>query len=172
MEKKKLYYIIGGVSVIGIGIGLYFWNKNKNAGDSSESKDLKTKSAEETTDEPKKLGKPNVDAPAPKPSSKPALAPKPAPKPALAPTTTLADAVTSVIQSAPVTTPIIVDTYYPPTLITRKDKRKACGRRPILKKKRAEWQQCVDAGGVASFEGYSNQWENDYMDFSGLDLDL
>ena len=84
----------------------------------------------------------------------------------------IADAVTSVIQSAPVTTPIIVDTYYPPTLITRKDKRKACGRRPILKKKRAEWQQCVDAGGVASFEGYSNQWENDYMDFSGLDLDL
>ena len=158
MEKKKLYYIIGGVSIIGIGIGLYFWNKNKNTGDSSESKDLKTKSAEETTDEPKKSAKPNVkvDALAPKPALAPTTAPKPAP----------------VFVAEPVTAPIIVDTYYPPTLITRKDKRKACGRRPILKKKRATWQQCVDAGGVASFEGYSNQWENDYMDFSGLDLDL
>ena len=156
MEKKKLYYIIGGVSIIGIGIGLYFWNKNKNTGDRSESKDLKTKSAEETTDEPNKLGKPNVKVDAL------------APKPALAPTTAPATATAL----TPVTAPIIVDTYYPPTLITRKDKRKACGRRPILKKKRATWQQCVDAGGVASFEGYSNQWENDYMDFSGLDLDL
>jgi hypothetical protein len=61
----------------------------------------------------------------------------------------------------------------PKPLSTRKDKKKACGRRPVLKKKRAEWQQCVDAGGVASFEGSDfDQWENDYMDFSGLDLDL
>ena len=57
MEKKKLYYIIGGVSIIGIGIGLYFWNKNKNTGDSSESKDLKTKSAEEKIDVIKKSSK-------------------------------------------------------------------------------------------------------------------
>jgi len=164
MEQKKLYYIIGGVSIIGIGIGLYFWNKNKNAGDSSESKDLKTKSAEETTDEPKKLGKPNVKADNTVVKNSSATLSTPAPKPA--PTTA------PVFVAETVTAPIIVDTYYPPTLITRKDKRKACGRRPILKKKRTEWQQCVDAGGVASFEGYSNQWENDYMDFSGLDLDL
>ena len=58
-------------------------------------------------------------------------------------------------------------------LSTRKEKRKACGRKPVLPKKRAEWQKCVDAGGVASFEGSDfDQWENDYMDFSGLDLDL
>jgi len=58
-------------------------------------------------------------------------------------------------------------------LTKRKDKRKACGRKPLNKSKKAEWQKCVDAGGVASFEGSDfDQWENDYMDFSGLDLDL
>jgi hypothetical protein len=60
-------------------------------------------------------------------------------------------------------------------LTKRKDKRKACGRKPLNKKKEkyTEWKACVDAGGVASFEGSDfDQWENDYMDFSGLNLDL
>jgi hypothetical protein len=42
----------------------------------------------------------------------------------------------------------------------------------LNKNKKAEWQKCVDAGGTASFEGDFDQWENDYMDFSGLNLDL
>jgi hypothetical protein len=57
-------------------------------------------------------------------------------------------------------------------LTKRKDKRKACGRKPINKQKRAEWQKCVDAGGKASFEGDFDEWQNDYMDFEGLNLDL
>jgi hypothetical protein len=57
-------------------------------------------------------------------------------------------------------------------LNTRKEKKKACGRKPLNKNKKAEWQKCVDAGGTASFEGDFDQWENDYMDFSGLNLDL
>ena len=58
-------------------------------------------------------------------------------------------------------------------LTKRKEKKKACGRKPLNKTKKAEWQKCVDAGGTASFEGSDfDQWENDYMDFSGLDLDL
>ena len=58
-------------------------------------------------------------------------------------------------------------------LTKRKEKKKACGRKPLNKEKKAEWQKCVDAGGVASFEGSDfDQWENDYMDFSGLNLDL
>lgn len=58
-------------------------------------------------------------------------------------------------------------------LTTRKEKKKACGRKPLNKTKKAEWQKCVDAGGTASFEGSDfDQWENDYMDFSGLNLDL
>jgi hypothetical protein len=58
-------------------------------------------------------------------------------------------------------------------LTTRKEKRKACGLRPLLKKRRALWQRCVDEGGIASFDGSDfEQFENDYVDFSGLDLDL
>jgi FtsZ-interacting cell division protein ZipA len=58
-------------------------------------------------------------------------------------------------------------------LTNRKEKKQACGRKPLNKKKKAEWQKCVDAGGVASFEGSDfDQWENYYMDFSGLNLDL
>jgi hypothetical protein len=46
----------------------------------------------------------------------------------------------------------------------RKEKRKACGRKPLNKEKRAEWQKCVDAGGVASFEGDFDEFQDDYMD--------
>lgn len=53
-------------------------------------------------------------------------------------------------------------------LTTRKEKKKACGRKPLNKTKKAEWQKCVDAGGTASFEGSDfDQFENDYMDFEG-----
>ena len=57
-------------------------------------------------------------------------------------------------------------------LNTRKEKKKACGRKPVLKKKKEEWQKCVDAGGTASFEGDFDQWQSDYMDFDGLNLGL
>ena len=35
---------------------------------------------------------------------------------------------------------------------TKKELRAKCGRKPILAKKRAEWQKCIDAGGVSSFD--------------------
>ena len=73
--------------------------------------------------------------------------------------------------SAPVTettAPATETTEPAKALNTRKEKRKACGRRPVLKKKRAEWQQCVDAGGEASFEGDFDEFERDYMDFQGV----
>ena len=58
-------------------------------------------------------------------------------------------------------------------LTKRKEKKRACGRKPLNKERKAEWQKCVDAGGTASFEGSDfDQFENDYMDFSGLDLDI
>lgn len=50
------------------------------------------------------------------------------------------------------------------TLETRKEKRKACGKRPLNKEKRAEWQKCVDAGGSVSFEGDFDEFQDDYMD--------
>ena len=75
--------------------------------------------------------------------------------------------------SAPVTettAPATETTAPAKTLNTRKEKRKACGLKPlpIQKKKRAEWQKCVDAGGEASFEGDFDEFERDYMDFQGV----
>jgi len=69
MDKKQLYYVIGGVAVIGISIGLYFYNKNKNVEGDVEMADLKTKSAEETTD-----GVKNEKVPMPKPAPAPVTA--------------------------------------------------------------------------------------------------
>ena len=55
----------------------------------------------------------------------------------------------------------------------RQEKKKACGRKPLNKKKKEDWQKCVDAGGTDSFEGSDfDQFRNDYVDFSGLNLDL
>lgn len=51
-------------------------------------------------------------------------------------------------------------------LETRKEKRKACGMKPFLsKKKRALWERCVAEGGIASFEGDFDEFEETYMDF-------
>ena len=50
-------------------------------------------------------------------------------------------------------------------LTSRKAKKKACGRRPLNKTKRAEWQKCVDAGGTSEFEGDFDEFEESYMDF-------
>jgi hypothetical protein len=47
-------------------------------------------------------------------------------------------------------------------LETRKDKKKACGRRPLIKKKREEWQKCVDSGGVASFDGDYDNFDDNF----------
>jgi hypothetical protein len=52
-------------------------------------------------------------------------------------------------------------------LTSRKEKKQACGRKPLNKKKKAEWQKCVDAGGTASFEGDFDSFEKDYIDFEG-----
>jgi hypothetical protein len=50
-------------------------------------------------------------------------------------------------------------------LTSRKDKKKACGRRPVNKTKRAEWEKCVDAGGTSSFQGDFDEFEETYLDF-------
>lgn len=79
-------------------------------------------------------------------------------------------AISTPTASTPPTEPVKV-------LETRKERRKACGIEPkkitgILtggvaminfKKRKAKWQACIDAGGVASFEGDFT----DYIDFEG-----
>ena len=66
--------------------------------------------------------------------------------------------------STPTSTPSATPSATPkPVLETRKDKRKACCRKPILKKKKEEWQKCIDAGGVASFEGLSEMYQQNII---------
>lgn len=62
---------------------------------------------------------------------------------------------------------------------SKKDRRKACGIEPKkitgvltggiaminFKKRKAKWQQCVDAGGKSGFEGDFDDFEETYMDF-------
>jgi len=70
---------------------------------------------------------------------------------------------------------VLDDTSANSSLTTRKEKRKACGLKPLkaFKKKRAMWEKCVAEGGIASFDGSNfEDFQNDYMDFSGLNLDL
>ena len=78
--------------------------------------------------------------------------------------TTKSSTPTSTSSSTPSATPTSTPSATPkPVLETRKDKRKACGRKPILKKKKEEWQKCIDAGGVASFEGVSEMYEQNMI---------
>lgn len=67
-------------------------------------------------------------------------------------------------------------------LVTRKEKRRACGIKPVFKgKKRDLWNKCVAEGGIASFDGDFDDFTNYYLDVQGqtfsefensLDLDL
>lgn len=150
MEKKKLYYIIGGVAVIGIGVGLYLWNKNKKAVDSIESEDLKTKSAEEKIDVIKKSSKPMV-----KLSSiafRPAIA-----------------TATPTVELAPVIK--LTEQEVADRLAT------GCGKKPKLKKNQKLWHECrrnmterMKDKGLIAFDGsysFDGLLDNDF--FSGFD---
>ena len=149
MEKKKLYYIIGGVAVIGIGVGLYLWNKNKKAVDSIESEDLKNKSAEEKIDVIQKSSKPMV-----KLSSiafRPAIA-------TATPTVELAPVIKLTEQELA-------------------DRLAVCGKKPKLKKNQKLYHECrgqvtdkLKSQGLVAFDGsysFDGLLDNDF--FSGFD---
>ena len=153
MDKKKLYYIIGGVAVIGIGIGigLYLWKKNKKAVDSVESEDLKTKSAEEKIDGIKKSSKPIV-----KLSS---IAFRPA---------------------TPTPTPTVELELAPVIKLTEQElavRLAVCGKKPILKKNQKLYHECrgnvtnkLKSQGLVAFDGsysFDGILDNDF--FSGFD---
>jgi len=57
-------------------------------------------------------------------------------------------------------------------LSTRKEKRTACGKRPLGGKKLKEWKQCVAEGGKASFDGYDYDDKMDYSMFEGVLTDI
>jgi FtsZ-interacting cell division protein ZipA len=79
MNKKTIFYILGGVAVIGI--GYYFWSKNKKTGAETEATDdTKTDEAKEDTATDTAVKKSDVSASKPALANAPAPAPKPAPK--------------------------------------------------------------------------------------------
>lgn len=57
-------------------------------------------------------------------------------------------------------------------LTTRKEKRTACGKRPLGGKKLQEWKKCVAEGGKASFEGHDYDDKMDYSMFDGVLTDI
>lgn len=130
MEKKTIYYILGGVAVIGI--GYYLWNKNKNkASEEKESTDATAKT-EESTDA-------TADAKTKQLKTEPTIkggtasASAPAPKPA--PKKLTAQELESKLQSG-------------------------CGKKPLLKKNKVKYYQCradltakLKSQGLVAFDG-------------------
>ena len=76
MEKKKMYYVIGGIALLGI--GYYMWNKSKKTAEVKESTDAtKTDSSTDVTatETPAKVPAP-ASTTAPAPTTAPTTAPK------------------------------------------------------------------------------------------------
>ena len=86
MEKKKMYYVIGGVVVLGI--GLYLWNKSK-----------KTAEVKEVSDTTKTDSSTDVTAPTTAPTTTPTTAPAPTTAPTTAPKKLTAEELESKLQS-------------------------------------------------------------------------
>jgi hypothetical protein len=147
MDKKKLLIIGGTLLVAGVGAGIYFWKKSKSSNVEESKEEVKEKKADIPKGEKAQILRVKENFQARK-EIKPTLIDiefeekKPA-------------------SASETPTPV-------KTLNTRKEKRQACGLKPLLKKKRTEWQKCVDAGGEASFEGDFDEFERDYMDFQGV----
>ena len=156
MDKKKLLIIGGTLLVAGVGAGIYFWKKSKYSNVEESKEEVKEKKADIPKGEKAQILRVKENFQARK-EIKPTLIDiefeekKPA------------SASETPAPASETPTPV-------KTLNTRKEKRQACGLKPlpIQKKKRAEWQKCVDAGGEASFEGDFDEFERDYMDFQGV----
>ena len=156
MENKKIYTIAGVLAGVLAGAGLiyYFWKKSKSSDVEESKEEVKEKKADIPKGEKAQILRVKENFQARK-EIKPTLIDiefeekKPA------------SASETPAPASETPTPV-------KTLNTRKEKRQACGLKPLLKKKRTEWQKCVDAGGEASFEGDFDEFERDYMDFQGV----
>jgi hypothetical protein len=164
MDKKTIYYIIGGVAILGI--GYYFMNKGKKTG--SESKDDTEKVDSDTTDKNATLtdGKTKDGKSIPK----------------------LKNPNLVVATKVPVPVPVPVTASAPTKLTPQELESKlssGCGKKPKLKKNKTLWNNCrndmkddLKSQGLVAFDGsYSSQndilSEGFYSDFdNGLDLDL
>jgi hypothetical protein len=130
MEKKTIYYIVGGIAVLGI--GYYLWNKSKKtatekeATDDTATKDVETDAT--ATDK-------SATATATTPATATATPNKSATTPAPAPKKLTAQELESKLQSG-------------------------CGKKPKLKKNKVKYDQCradltakLKSQGLVAFDG-------------------
>jgi hypothetical protein len=165
MEKKTIYYIIGGIAILGI--GYYFMNKGEKTG--SESKDNAEEVDSDTdikngalTDGTTKDGKsiprfqnPNIE----------------------------------IDKSSTPTSKSLKDDTPSPTKLTKEELNSklasGCGKKPKLKKNKTKYEQCrtdlkakLKSQGLIAFDGSYSSQDNIvdggfYSNFdNGLDLDL
>jgi|688.fasta_scaffold08988_17 hypothetical protein len=79
MEKKTIYYIVGGIAVLGI--GYYLWNKSKKTAEEKEATDdTATKDVETDATATDKSATTPATSTTPATANKPATATTPAPK--------------------------------------------------------------------------------------------
>ena len=91
MKNKKLYYVVGGLAVLGI--GYYLWNKNKKSTEIKEATDETTKTDVNSTET-------SVKEPVPATATAPASATAPATSPATSPKKLTAQELESKLQSS------------------------------------------------------------------------
>ena len=155
MNKKTIMYIVGGVAVVGI--GYYLWNKSKKT--TEEKPSIDNKNTKVATDEGS--------------------------------TKVATDEGSTKVATDEGSTNVATDEDKTKIVKLTKDElnsklESGCGKKPKLKKNKDKYAKCrsdltakLKSQGLVAFDGsYSfvgsdfDQFRDDYVDFSGLNLDL
>ena len=162
MEKKTIYYIIGGVAVLGI--GYYFWNKSKS--DKSKETGETTPVSSESSNEESVTKEKEVNT-----SKEDGVAVKPSFKPLNVKVDGIKNIATSVAKLKPISSQELESKL-----------QTACGKKPLLKKNKVKYEQCrenyknkLKSEGFSFFAGKTESViaEDFYSSFeSNLDLDI
>lgn len=139
MEKKTIYYIIGGVAVLGI--GYYFWNKSKSdkSKETGETTPVSSESSnEESVTKEKEVTTSSDD------TKKPILKPLNI-KPVIG-KDGIKNIATAVAKLKPISSQELESKL-----------QSACGKKPLLKKNKVKYEQCR--------ENYKNKLKNEGFSF-------
>ncbi len=160
MEKKTIYYIIGGVAVLGI--GYYFWNKSKTdkSKETGETTPVSSESSnEESVTKEKEVTTSSDDTK----------------KPILKPLNVKVDGIKNIATAVAKLKPISSQEL-------ESKLQSACGKKPLLKKNKVKYEQCrenyknkLKSEGFSFFTGKTESVfaEDFYSSFeSNLDLDI
>ena len=137
MEKKTIYYIIGGVAVLGI--GYYFWNKSKS--DKSKETSETTPVSSESSNEESVTKEKEVTT-----SKEDGVAVKPSFKPLNVKVDGIKNIATAVAKLKPISSQELESKL-----------QSACGKKPLLKKNKEAYAKCR--------ENYKNKLRNEGFSF-------